>query len=172
MSVYTSGNITVANGYTAMTVVTPTKTVPCTTATTTLTTTVTGGKANYIYSIAKQSAPSTPLQTSAATSALTFTFNALLPDAYIVSVTDNCGATVTSATSITQSGALISEVLPAGLVLNRLTNGDCTAKIRLHTFYGLGYDNTGLRAASSSDKANFTWRLEFNGLSYGQNPVA
>ena len=51
----TSTNITVTDGYTDMTVATPTKVLSCVGGTVALTTTITGGKANYIYSIALQS---------------------------------------------------------------------------------------------------------------------
>ncbi|GAA5097511.1 hypothetical protein GCM10023210_32690 [Chryseobacterium ginsengisoli] len=167
-TVYTSTNITVSNGYTAMTVNTPTATTPCTTGMIALTTTVTGGRANYVYSI-KNIATNAVMETSVAKSATTHTFAALPVGSYLVSVTDNCGTTITGATSITQSGVLIGGILPAGLVLNRITNGSCAAKIRINTFYGLGYDTTGTRPATATDKANFTWRLEFNGQSYGQD---
>ncbi|MBC6113197.1 hypothetical protein H7U22_22525, partial [Pedobacter sp. CCM 8938] len=170
-TVYTSSAITVANGYTAMNVVTPTATTPCATGTVALKATVTGGKANYIYSI-KNTGTNTVMETSAATNALTYTFAALPVGNYLVTVTDNCSNAVTGATSITQSGVLISGIQPSGLVLSRATNGSCSAKIQFNSFYGLGYDSSGTRPASASDKANFTWRLEFNGLSYGQDTNA
>ncbi|PWS29864.1 hypothetical protein DF947_21235 [Pedobacter paludis] len=170
-TVYTSSAITVANGYTAMNVVTPTKTTPCATGTVALVTTVTGGKANYVYSIASQSAPGTALQTSTATSALTFTFNALPVGAYIVSVTDNCGATVTSATSITQSGATINQIFPQSFVIGRSVAGDCSNKIIIRAKDNFAYVGQTV-VMSSTDKANFSWRLEFNGLSYGQDTNA
>lgn len=94
-TVFSSTSITVTDGYTAMTVATPTRVADCVGGTTALTSTVTAGKAPYTYTIASQAAPSTILQSSGSISATTFTFNPLGVNNYVVSVTDDCGQTIT-----------------------------------------------------------------------------
>lgn len=172
-TVYTSSNISVTDGYTAMTVITPNKTVSCPTATNTLTTTVTKGKAPFIYSIALQSSPNTILQNSGSIAAASFTFNPLGIGDYIVNVTDACGQTVTSASSITQSGALLSQIFPQTFGLGRYNGtgsaaGLCTSKIVIRAKDNFAYVG-GTIVMTTTDKANFSWRLQFNGLSYGQD---
>ncbi|PWS30561.1 hypothetical protein [Pedobacter paludis] len=167
-TVYTSAVITVNNGYVPMTVVTPTKTVPCVPSSAVLTTTVSGGKGGYIYSIAKQSAPGTALQTSAVTNASTFSFAALPVDSYLISVTDNCGSTVTSASSISQSGPLLSDIKANAITIGKVNPGLCGDKILFRALGVFTYVSNGL-AVNAVDKANFSWRLEYNGLSYGKD---
>ncbi len=94
-TVYSSANIIVTDGYTLMTVSTPTKVANCVGGTGVLTSTVTNGKAPFTYTIATQTAPTTILQNSGSISSNTFTFNALPANSYIVSVTDSCGQTIT-----------------------------------------------------------------------------
>lgn len=170
-TIYTSSNITVSDGYTAMTVVTPNKTVSCSTATNTLTTTVTNGKSPFTYTIALQSSPSTILQNSGSIGASNFTFNTLGVGNYIVSVSDACGQTVTSATAITQNGALLSQIFPQTFGLGRTIAGLCTNKIVIRAKDNFAYVG-GTVVMTAADKANFSWRLEFNGLSYGQDTNA
>lgn len=94
-TVFSSSNITVTDGYTAMTVTTPTKVVNCVGGTGVLTSTVTNGKAPFTYTIATQEAPGTILQNSGPIPPRAFAFNALPANNYIVSVTDACGQTIT-----------------------------------------------------------------------------
>ncbi|RYZ93018.1 MAG: hypothetical protein EOP47_29795, partial [Sphingobacteriaceae bacterium] len=138
-TVYISANIIVANGYTPMTVITPTKTVPCTPSSAILTTNVTGGKSGYVYSIAMQSNPTVALQTSSIINATSFSFNALPVGSYLVSVTDQCGTTVTSASSISQSGALLSEIKANAVYIGKVTPGVCTDRIIIRALSNFGY---------------------------------
>lgn len=93
--VYSSSPIAVTDGYTAMTVTTPTKVANCIGSTTVLTSTVTNGKAPFTYTIATQKASGTILQSSGPIATSSFSFNALPTDSYIVSITDSCGQTIT-----------------------------------------------------------------------------
>lgn len=169
-TVYTSTAITVDDGYIALAISTLSSTIPCTTATTPLTSTInSGGKAPFTYTIALQSSPGTIIQNSGSTAATTFTFNPLSIGNYIVSVTDACGNTVTGASSITQSGATISQVRTSALEVGRLTAGSCSAKIVIRSRGNFTYVSSPLTPLSTADKANFSWRLEFGGLSYGKD---
>lgn len=94
-TVFSSSTIAVIDGYTAMSVTTPTKVANCVGGTAVLTSTLTNGKAPFTFRIATQTSPGTILQTSGAVSANSFTFNGLTANNYLVSVTDSCGLTVT-----------------------------------------------------------------------------
>jgi gliding motility-associated-like protein len=168
-TIFTSSAIVASDGYTQMNVITPLQTISCSTVTTALTSNVSGGKAPFKYSIAFQSSPTAQIQTSTFIASNTYTFSGLTTGNYIISVTDNCGQTITGSTSISVAGVQINGVVPSQLKLNRVAYGNCASKIRLRSVYGLSYCNFGGCGATATDKANYTWRLEFNGLSYGQD---
>lgn len=167
--VYTSPNITIDNGYVNMTLNTPTKVLACSGGTAALTTTLTGGKGDFVYSIATQAAPGVPLQTSLTTNALTFTFNALPAGNYLVSVTDNCGITSTGATSISNPTVSLAGIRLGSIAhVNRLTVGNCTSNFTLVNELGFRYI-TNNATISIADAALFTWKIKFQGVLYGQD---
>lgn len=171
-TVYTSGNITVDDGYVAMAITTPTKLVSCPTAMVPLTTTINaiGGKAPFTYKIALQSSPSTIIQNSGAITPRNFTFSPLAVENYIVSVTDACGNTITGATAISSGGATLNQIFPQTFNFGRIgVAGDCTSKIMMRAKDNFAYVGSQNAIVSAADKANFSWRLEFNGLSYGKD---
>ncbi|WJS94032.1 gliding motility-associated C-terminal domain-containing protein [Flavobacterium johnsoniae] len=170
-TVYSSSNITVTDGYTAMAVTTPTKVANCVGGTAVLTSTVTNGKAPFTYTIATQTAPGTILQSSGSISANTFTFNTLPANSYIVSVTDSCGQTITGATSVNNPTVSINDIKlggPAYFYRNPSTN--CDGAIYSNIEIGFVYTSNNI-VVSASDAANFTWKLRFQNKLYGLGNV-
>ncbi|RZK60682.1 MAG: gliding motility-associated C-terminal domain-containing protein [Pedobacter sp.] len=171
-TVYTSAIITVANGYTAMTVVTPTKVVSCATSATDLITTATGGKANYTYSIFLQGAPlgSPPIKTSGPITATTYTFSAMPIGNYLVSVTDNCGNTVTGATNISSSAVPITNIKPFSVNYLLPTGGVgiCSSPLAMIIEGGWVYSSGGTKV-SQADASLFTWKVKYKGILYGSD---
>ena len=170
-TVFSSANIAVTDGYTAMTVTTPTKVITCLGGTAVLTSTVTNGKAPFTYTIATQSAPGTILQSSGAISTTTFAFNPLPANSYIVSVTDSCGLTITGATSISNPTVTINDIKiggPAYFYKNPATN--CNSPARVTIEFGFVYTSSNV-VVSPSDAANFTWKLRFQNNLYGTGNV-
>lgn len=168
-TVYVSDPIVIVNGYVEMQPITNSATVSCDSGSAQLTTQVTaGGKANYTYRI-KQLGSSTILQESGSISATTFTFDALPVGEYVIETTDSCGTTVTSAASVSQTGVLIDDVFPFALKITRTAEGVCGSPIKMEFPFGLSYDEGINIDLTAEDKANFTWRLEYNGGTYGQD---
>jgi gliding motility-associated-like protein len=171
-TVYASAVITVNNGYVAMNAVTPIKALSCVGGTTALTTTITGGKANYIYSISTQAVPGTALQTSTTTNATTFTFNPLPAGDYLVSITDDCGTTITSSSSINApTGATVNDFKLGSVAYVNRTGMTCTNPFFVANELGFQYiSNSG--PISVADAARFTWKIKFQGQLYGQDTDA
>ncbi|KAF2341059.1 gliding motility-associated C-terminal domain-containing protein [Flavobacterium tistrianum] len=154
-----------------MTVTTPTKVANCVGGTAVLTSTVTGGKAPFTYTIATQTAVGTILQSSGAISANSFTFNGLAADSYIVSVTDSCGLTITGATSITNPTVSLSQIKTGGpAYFYKNPSTDCNASAHVLIEVGFVYAANGV-PVSTSDAANFTWKLRFQNQLYGLGNV-
>ncbi|MCV2484142.1 gliding motility-associated C-terminal domain-containing protein [Flavobacterium sp. SH_e] len=167
-TVYSSANITVTDGYTAMTVTTPTKVANCVGGTGVLTSTVTNGKAPFTYKIATQSAPATILQNSGPITPRTFTFTALPANNYIVSVTDSCGQTITGATSIANPTITIDDIKIATIAYPMRPGLSCTDAIRLYIERGFYYTASNT-IVSAADAALFRWKIKFQGQEYGQD---
>ncbi|WP_443939200.1 gliding motility-associated C-terminal domain-containing protein [Pedobacter sp. MW01-1-1] len=165
-----SAPIVIVNNYEQLENITPSLKTPCPNGTAQLITTLKGGKAPYIYSI-KNSSSETVLQTSSATNDQSFTFNALPVGNYLISVQDACGTVITSASSITQSGVQINQISVTPVLLSRSIVGNCSSRIRIDFRNGLRYSDTN-ELLSNEDLANFTWRLAFNGQSYGKGSTA
>ncbi len=167
-TVYSSSNITVADGYTAMTVTTPTIFANCIGGTGVLTTTVTNGKAPFTYTIATQTAPGTILQNSGAIAANTFTFNGLPANNYIVSVTDSCGLTVTGATSISNPAVTLNDVKIATYAFPTRNALSCSQRIRLNIEKGFVYVSNN-NVLSPQDAELFRWKIKYKGQLYGED---
>ncbi|PTT73186.1 MULTISPECIES: beta strand repeat-containing protein [unclassified Chryseobacterium] len=171
-TIYSSASITVTDGYTAMSVTTPTKVATCTGASVALTTTVTGGKSPFVYKIATQAAPSTYLETGVSTASASYTFAALPVGSYLVSVTDACGQTVTGATSISNPTVSLADIkLGSVAYVSRSVVGNCSSPLRMVNELGFRYVTTG-SALSTADAALFTWKIKFQGVLYGQDTNA
>lgn len=167
--VFASSNITVTDGYTAMTVTTPTKVAGCVGGNAVLTSTVTAGKAPFTYTIATQAAPGTILQNSGAISANTFTFNGLPANSYIVSVTDSCGQTITGATSITNPTLTLNDIKLGYIVSpGYLTGYDCSTPLYAFNTSNFRYIATST-VLTPADAANFTWKIKYQGQLYGKD---
>lgn len=173
-TVYTSANITVNDGYINMTTSTPTKVLGCNGGTSTLTSNTTGGKAPYVFKIALQSSPATYIETSAAQSNLSYTFGTVTPlpaGNYVVSVTDNCGTTITGATSITNPSVSINDIkLNTRAYFNLTVPTDCNSIINANNETGFVYSASG-NPIAVADAAKFTWKLRFQNQLYGQGGV-
>jgi hypothetical protein len=177
-TIYTSANIIVSDGYTTMTISTPTKTTPCASGgTEILITTTAGGKSPYTYSIKNGS--NVVLETSAPTTSLTYPYAALPIGSYTVSVTDACGITVIGPSSITyNNGIQIANVSVApqngSTVLSgklmRLVTGNCTSPIVVSPL--LLKNTSSGTTLSTTEKGYFSYRLIYNGSSYGQDTNA
>ncbi|MET3028684.1 hypothetical protein ABXT06_18545, partial [Flavobacterium sp. UW10123] len=167
-TVFSSGNISVTDGYTAMTVTTPTKVSACVGGTQILTSTVTNGKSPYIYTIATQAAPGTILQNSGSISANTFTFNGLTANSYIVSVTDSCGQTVTGATSVANPTVTINDIKIATISYPGRPGLSCIEAIRLYIERGFVYTSNGT-FVSAADASLFRWKIKYKGDLYGED---
>ena len=173
-TVYTSANITVNDGYINMTTSTPTKVLGCNGGTSTLTSNTTGGKAPYVFKIALQSSPATYIETSAAQSNLSYTFGTVTPlpaGNYVVSVTDNCGTTITGATSITNPSISIDDIkLNSKAYFNLTVSTDCNSIINVNNETGFVYSTSG-NPITVADAAKFTWKLRFQNQLYGEGGV-
>lgn len=167
--VFASSNITVTDGYTAMTVTTPTKVAGCVGGNAVLTSTVTAGKAPFTYTIATQAAPGTILQNSGAISANTFTFNGLPANSYIVSVTDSCGQTITGATSISNPTIGLDDIKRGSSSYPTYARTyNCSSHIVIYNETLFQYVATGT-TLSPADAANFTWKIKYQGQLYGKD---
>ncbi|MBF4508583.1 hypothetical protein IRZ83_18050, partial [Flavobacterium sp. JLP] len=171
-TVFSSTNITVTDGYTAMTVSTPTKVADCVGGTASLTSTVTAGKAPYTYTIAAQSAPGVILQNSGPISATTFNFNPLGVNNYLVSVTDDCGQTITGATSISNPTVTVNDFKLGSLAYPSFnTTNNCSTPLNVINellFQYIANSTT----ISPSDAARFSWKILYQGQLYGQDTNA
>ncbi|MHC0442622.1 hypothetical protein, partial [Flavobacterium sp. 3-210] len=168
-TVYSSGNITVSDGYTSMTVSTPTKVANCVGGTAVLTSTVTNGKAPFTFTIAAQATPGTILQSSGAIAANTFAFNGLPANSYIVSVTDSCGLTITGATSISNPTVGLNDIKLGSIAYpNYSTTYNCSTPLTIYneTLFQYISNSTTLSVA---DAANFSWKIKYQGQLYGQD---
>jgi gliding motility-associated-like protein len=173
-TVYSSTNITINDGYINMTTSTPTKVLECTGGASSLTSNVTGGKAPYIFKIALQSSPAVFIETSTAQSSLSYTFGTVTPlpaGSYVVSVTDNCGTTITGATSITNPSVSIDDIkLNTKAYFNLTVPTDCNSIINVNNETGFVYSASG-NPITVADAAKFTWKLRFQNQLYGQGGV-
>lgn len=171
-TVFSSANITVTDGYTAMNVATPTKVADCVGGTTSLTSTVTAGKAPYTYTIATQAAPGVILQNSGPISATTFTFNPLGVSNYLVSVTDDCGQTITGATSISNPTVTVNDFKLGSLAYPSFnTTNNCSTPLNVINELLFQY-TANSTTISPSDAARFSWKILYQGQLYGQDTNA
>lgn len=167
-TIYTSSNITVTDGYTTMTVITPTKVLNCVGGSATLTTTVTGGKAPFTYTIATQATPSTIIESSGSIATNNFTFASLPTNNYIISVTDVCGQTVTGATSISNPTVSLADI-KLGTIAYVSRNGlICTNPINIINELRFHYIANATQL-SPADAALFTWKIKYQGQLYGKD---
>lgn len=168
-SVFSSSNITVTDGYTAMTVTTPTKVAGCVGGNGILTSTVTAGKGPFTYTIAAQNAPGTILQNSGVINANTFTFNDLPANSYIVSVTDSCGQTVIGATAVTNPTLTLNDIKLGYIVYPGYSTAyNCNTGLYAFNSANFRYVATSV-VLSAADAANFTWKIKYQGQLYGQD---
>ncbi|MFC4480245.1 gliding motility-associated C-terminal domain-containing protein [Flavobacterium chungangensis] len=168
-TVFSSANIAVTDGYLARTVTTPTKVAGCVGGTAVLTTTTTNGQPPFTYTIAAQAAPGTILQNSGPISLRTFTFNVLPKDNYLVSVTDNCGQTITGATSISDPTVSLADIkLGTFAFPSHSTIFNCSTPLIIDNQALFQYiaNSTTL---SPADAANFTWKVKYQGQLYGKD---
>ena len=169
--VYASSTIVVKDGYTTMIVSSQSQMLNCSGGSAVLSAKVTGGKSPFVYKIALQSSPETYLQTSTATTAVTFAFNALAAGAYTVSATDACGQTVTAATSVTTPTITVNDIkLYSRAYFSLSVPTDCNSVINITTESGFVYSASGNKIAAE-DAARFTWKLRFQNDLYGVGGV-
>jgi gliding motility-associated-like protein len=172
--VYTSASITVTDGYVNMSVSTPTKVLGCKGGTGNLTSTVIGGKAPYRYSIALQDTPGVALETSTVLSNTSYTFGtvaSLSAGNYVVSVTDDCGTTITGATSLSDPTVGVKDIkLGTKAYFSRTDLLNCNSVINVNNENGFVYSVSG-NPITLGDRANFTWKLRFQNEYYGQGGV-
>jgi gliding motility-associated-like protein len=173
-AIYNSTPIIVNDGYNTMLYATPTKTTPCQIGgLEVLTTTIYRGRAPYTYKI-ENSATGLVLETSAPTSALVYNYDPLPIGNYLVTVTDACAISVTSSTAISYSGAAtLAQMGVLNVRLTRAASGDCTKAIGIgggggNVVNGL-FTTTNGQLSSATDRANFSYRIEYNGVSYGKS---
>jgi hypothetical protein len=167
-TVYASANISVTDGYTPMTITTPTKVANCIGGTVSLTTTVTGGVLPFTYSISMQGS-STPEQISGSITSNSFSFNPLPANNYIVSVTDACGQSVTGATSISNPTVGLNDIKLGSIAYpyaQSYTN--CSSPIILSNETRFQYISNST-VLSPADAANFTWKVRYQGQLYGKD---
>lgn len=168
-TVFSSANIVVTDGYTAMTVITPTKVANCVGGTAQLISTVANGKGPFTYTIATQTAQGTILQNSGPISANTFTFNGLAANSYIVSVTDSCGLTITGATSISNPTLGLNDIKLGYIVYPGYSTAyNCNTGLYAFNSANFRYVATGT-ILSAADAANFSWKIKYQGQLYGQD---
>ncbi|UPZ15152.1 gliding motility-associated C-terminal domain-containing protein [Flavobacterium humidisoli] len=168
-TVYSSTTIAVTDGYTPMVVTTPTKVAGCVGGNAVLTATVTAGKTPFTYTIATQAAPGTILQSSGSITANSFTFNALPANSYIISVTDDCGQTITGATSITNPTLGLNDIKLGYIAYpGYSTEYNCGAGLYVTNSANFRYVATNT-ILSAADAANFTWKIKYQGLLYGKD---
>ena len=167
-TVFSSSVITVADGYTPMTVTTPTTVTSCVGNMAVLTSAVTNGKAPFVYTIATQKTPGAILQSSGAIASSSFSFNALPTNSYIVSVTDACGQTITGATSIANPTVGVNDLKIASIAYPGRSGLLCTQAIRLYIEKGFVYTASG-SLVSAADAALFRWKIKYKGQLYGKD---
>jgi len=166
-TVYTSSLINVADGYISMKATSPIERVDCIGGTKALSVTVNGGKPGYRFSIAKQSDPDVSLEDSGLLNQNSFSFMALPVGSYLVSVTDDCGQTITAATSISNPTVTVNDLklgsnaFPIHQVFN-----DCSTPLLIFNEMAFRYvaNNT---IISSTDATLFTWKIKYKGQIYG-----
>ena len=168
-AVYTSSTITVTDGYTQMSVTTPTKVASCIGGTTILTSTIAGGKSPFVYKIASQASPSVYLETSISTSSTNYNFVALVAGSYLVSVTDACGQTITGAASVSNPTISIADIrIGSSIFIDRTVAGNCIAPIIAKNELGFTYVSNN-QTISAADASLFTYKIKFQGQLYGQD---
>ena len=166
-TIFTSANIAVSDGYTPMSIATPTKVASCSGGSAVLTTTVTGGKLPITYKIALQSSPGSIIQDSGAVSASNFAFNAQPAGSYIVSATDACGQTVTGSTAVTNPTVTVNDFkLGIGYAYPKHQTSACTSPIIIMVEAGFQYISNST-VISAADAALFSWKIKFQGQLYG-----
>ncbi|WPO78213.1 PKD domain-containing protein [Flavobacterium sp. KACC 22761] len=166
-TIFTSANIAVSDGYTPMSIATPTKVASCSGGSAVLTTTVTGGKLPITYKIALQSSPGSIIQDSGAVSASTFAFNAQPAGSYIVSATDACGQTVTGSTAVTNPTVTVNDFkLGIGYAYPKHQTSSCSSPIIIMVEAGFQYISNST-VISAADAALFRWKIKFQGQLYG-----
>lgn len=166
-TIFTSANIAVSDGYTPMSIATPTKVASCSGGSAVLTTTVTGGKLPITYKIALQSSPSSIIQDSGAISASTFAFDAQSAGSYIVSATDACGQTVTGSTAVTNPTVTVNDFkLGIGYAYPKHQTSSCSSPIIIMVEAGFQYISNST-VISAADAALFRWKIKFQGQLYG-----
>ncbi|UTN03425.1 PKD domain-containing protein [Flavobacterium bizetiae] len=167
-TIFSSTTIVVNDGYTAITVSTPTKVTGCVGGTAALTTTITGGKLPVTYNIALQSSPGTSIQSSGSLNVSNFTFNALPAGNYIVSVTDACNQTVTGATAISNATVSVNDIKVYLTPYPTRPGLTCSQAIRLKIEGGFRYV-TSNNPVTTADAALFSWKIKYQGQLYGQD---
>ena len=168
-TIYSSTAISVADGYTPMTISTPTIVAGCVGGNAVLTSAVTGGKANYTYAIATQAAPGTILQSSGPVGTTSFSFNPIGVGNYLISVTDECGQTVTGATSVSGPTITVNDFkLGSTAYPTFATVNDCSTPINVfnESFFQYSANSTTI---STTDAAKFSWKVKYQGQLYGQD---
>ena len=87
---------------------------------------------------------------------------------YLVSVTDVCGQTVTSATSISNPSITLADIKLGSIAYVTRNGLICTNPINFINELGFQYvaSSTGI---SASDAANFTWKIKYQGVLYGKD---
>lgn len=168
-TIFSSTTIAVNDGYTAMTVTTPTKVANCVGGTGTLSTTALGGKFPLIYNIALQSSPGTSIQNSGAINTTSFTFNALPAGNYIVSVTDSCNQTVTGATAVSNPTVGLADIKLGSIAFPTfVTMYDCSTPLAITNELLFQYVSNST-TLSVADASLFTWKVKYQGQLYGRD---
>lgn len=165
-TLFTSSDIIVVDGYTNMSITANTITLPCIGATSTVPVSITGGKAPYVYQIIN-AATSGILQTSAGTSSTGFTFNALPQGSYTVSITDSCGVTVVVSVSINNPALVVSNI-KASTQINPTRNSVSCGALSVNIGGGFVNATSGI-LLTTAERANFSYKLKYLGLLYGQD---
>ncbi|WP_347052370.1 gliding motility-associated C-terminal domain-containing protein [Flavobacterium olei] len=168
-TIFSSTSIAVVDGYTPMTISTPTKVAGCVGGNAVLTSTVTGGKATYTYTISTQSAPGTILQSSGPVGGTTFSFNPVPVGNYLIGVTDSCGQTVTGATSVSNPTVGLADIKLGSVAYpTYVPEFKCSSPIYINNELLFQYSATS-STLSTADAANFSWKIKYQGQLYGQD---
>ncbi|MBS1935575.1 MAG: SprB repeat-containing protein, partial [Bacteroidetes bacterium] len=172
----TSNSVTVVSTYTTMTATASVGSVTCANNDTSLTVTVSGGNAPYTYAI---TSPAAQAQT-VSTSATSYTFHSLPVANYSFSVTDACGNTVVTSSSISSTGPATNSVhginesggKGSWFVYGQRTNV-CSDGINIFIRWAYAGTNT---LVSNSTATQLFWRYRYpsgsGGTIYGAGGVA
>ncbi|PDS24825.1 hypothetical protein [Flavobacterium branchiophilum] len=165
-TVFSSATIAVSDGYTNMSLTNPSLSLPCVGESKVVAVTLSGGKSPFVYSI-KNNATNTVLETSASTTATTFSFAALPIGSYTVTVEDGCGQTIISPTTISNPSVTVSSVKTKATNYFQKDASSCSSPIKL--FIQSGFGNTNGSNLSAAEAALFTWKIKYNGAYYGKD---